>query len=379
MKTLILTEEQVKRVVDLLVNEQQASEFSGGTDAQRMSHALLSKNFGLPDGANNENSYYGANIVDVINMSGTGERTKYLSVFKPANKYSQDPKFYYDSIFVNNEKLENTGTKSFRFVNGNVYATHNGLLALARAMDHMGGRGGVLTISFGSKTTGKEAEMERTGGGVKYDSNRALNLNPAMNMLEELLVALSVSQEFRSMGNFVATKKDATNEQLITIVKNVINSIGIGVYGFMDATKREEVIKNLTPKGFITNVDFDITPFAQKLISLQQMPDKEVDYDTGKTTIYNEKKKNQLNTIGDSFEENLVNILKTTYMKNFQIYVENYLPNSSSQIIPLIKGVKFNYQGLGATHDRIFHSYISGSTSSGSTIKQAATNYKTGN
>ena len=127
MKKVILSEEQVKRVIDNILNEQSASEFAGGTDAQRIAHALLTKNFGLPDGANNESSYYGANIADVIKMSGTGDRSKFLSVFKPANKYSEDPKFYYDSIFVNNEKLENSGTKAFRFVNGNVYAAHNGL------------------------------------------------------------------------------------------------------------------------------------------------------------------------------------------------------------------------------------------------------------
>lgn len=378
MRTLILTENQIRRVIDNIVNEQQASEFFGGTDAQRMSHALLSKNFGLPDGTNNENNYYGANIVDVINMSGNGDRTKYLSVFKPANKYSEDSKFYYDSILVNNEKLENTGKKSFRFVNGNVYATHNGLLALARAMDHMEGRGGVLTISFGSKTKGKEAESERLGGGVKFDSNRALNLSPSLSTLEEMLVALSVSPNFRNMGTFIATKKDATNEEQIEMIKKVINNIGSGSYGFMDVSKRDEVIKNLTPKGFITNVDFDITPYAQKLISLQKINDKSMNSENGKYTDYNEQKKNELSAIGKSFEGNLINILKSTYINNFKIYVENYLPNSSAQILPLIDGVRFGYQGLGAKHYTIFHSYAGGSSTSSSTIKQSSSNYKTG-
>ena len=379
MKKVILSEEQVKRVIDNILNEQSASEFAGGTDAQRIAHALLTKNFGLPDGANNESSYYGANIADVIKMSGTGDRSKFLSVFKPANKYSEDPKFYYDAIFVNNEKLENSGTKAFRFVNGNVYAAHNGLLALARAMDHMGGNGGVLTISFGRSTAGKEAQAERMGGGVKFDSNRALNQTPTIGMLEENLVALAVSPQFRNIGTFVSTRKEYTNEQLISFLQMIISNIAMGVYGFMDVSKKDEIIKNLTPKGFITQIDFDVANVASKLIPLQKIEDKLFDDNTGKNTEYNKNKMNQLNSIGSTFEENLINLLKTTYMKNFQIYVENYLPNSAAQITPLIKNVKFDYVGLGQEHNSIFHRYVAGSSTSTSTISQSNTNYKTGN
>jgi hypothetical protein len=380
MKKVILSEEQVKRVIDKLLGEQQASEFKGGTDAQRIAHALLTKNFGLPDGANHENYYYGANITDVINVSGSGDRSKFLSVFKPANKYNEDPKGYLDSIYVNNESLQNSGTKAFRFVNGNVYATHNGLLALARAMDHMGGGGGVLTISFGSSTVGKEAQSERMGGSVKFDSNRALNQTPTIGMLEEILVALAVSPQFRNIGTFVSVRKELSNEQLISLLQVVIPNIAMGVYGFMDVSKKDEIIKTLTPKGFVTQIDFDVASFANKLIPLQKIEDKLPDEERGGQYVeYNRNKMNQLNSIGQSFEENLINLLKATYMKNFQIYVENYLPNSSTQIIPLIKNVRFNYRGLGEEHNSIFHRYVAGSSASTSSITQTNTNYKTGN
>ena len=379
MKKVILSEEQVKRVIDNILNEQSASEFAGGTDAQRIAHALLTKNFGLPDGANNETSYYGANIADVIKMSGTGDRSKFLSVFKPANKYSEDPKFYYDSIFVNNEKLENSGTKAFRFVSGNVYATHNGLLALARAMDHMGGNGGVLTISFGRSTAGKEAQAERMGGGVKYDSNRAMNQTPTINTLEGNLVYLSTNPKFKDKGLFIGVNRQLSQDDTIAFIKRILNYLAMGAYGFMDWSKKDEIIKTLTPKGFVTNFDFDITPFAQKLISLQNMPDYLPDDNTGQYTEYNKNKMNQLNSIGASFEENMINQIKATYMNNFKIYVENYLPNSASQIIPLIKNVRFDYQGLGQAHYTEFHSYRGGSSQSSTTLSQQNTNYKTGN
>jgi hypothetical protein len=379
MKTLIITEGQIKSVIDKIINEQQASEFSGGTDAQKITHALLSKNFGLPNGAEHENYYYGANITDVINVSASGNRGKFLSVFKPANKYNEDPKGYLDSIFVNNDSLQNSGTKTFRFVNGNVYATHNGLLALARAMDHMSGRGGVLTISFGSSTVGKDAQSERVGGGVKFDSNRALNQKPVMHMLEEILVAISVSPEYRKTGTFVNVRKDMSNEQLTTMLKNAISNVIIGVYGFMDVSKKDEIIQTLTPKGYQTNIEFDITQIIPKLITLQQVPDREDSEVMGKPGQYNKNKENQLNSIGNSFEGNLVNLIKTAYMKNFQLYVENYLPNSVNQITPIIKNVNFDFRGLGATHNFIFHSYVGGSSQSSSTINQTNTNYKTGN
>lgn len=378
MKKVLLSEGQVKRVMDLLISEQQASEFAGGTDAQKTTHSLLSKNFGLPDGANNESSYYGANIADIIKISGSGDRSKFLSVFKPANKYSEDPKFYYDSIIVNNDKLENSGSKAFRFVSGNIYATHNGLLALARAMDYMGGRGGVLTISFGKSTVGKEAQSERLGGGVQFDSNRALNQTPIINSLENALVALSVSPNFRNLGTFIGIKKEMTNDELTSFIQRMIGNIVIGAYGFMDYSKKDEIIQNLTPKGFVTNVDVDVNGIARKLISLQQIPDKEQD-ENNQWKTYNKQKQNQVNSIGLSFEENLIGLLKSTYVKNFEIYVQNYLPNSSSQIIPLIKNVRFDFKGLGDTHDVNFHSYVGGSAQANSSLTQKSTNYKTGN
>jgi hypothetical protein len=379
MKKLILTENQIKKVIDSIINEQQASEFSGGTDSQRMSHALLSKNFGLPEGADHENYYYSANIADVIKMSGSGDRTKFLSVFKYANAYSEDTKNYMDTIYVNKENLTNSGTKTFNFTSGVVYGTHNGLLALVRAMDHMGGTGGYLTISFGGKTSGKEAESQRIGSGVKFDSNRSMSQSSVMNTIEQVLVALSVAPKYREIGNFISIKPDETNENIISLFQKVITNVAIGAYGFMDNSKKEEVIKNLTPKGYITKIDFDIAGFVQKLLPLQNIPDMELDERTGKLKLYNEQKRQTLDSIGDAFEENLVNALKTAYMKNFQMYVENYLPNSVSQIVPMIKNVKFDYKGLGYSHDLIFHSYTVGSSYNKSTLSQKKVNYQTGN
>ena len=379
MKKIVLSEQQIKKVIDTILNEQQASEFKGGTDAQKITHALLTKNFGLPDGGNHENYYYGANVTDVIKASESGNRAQYLSVFKPFNKYNEDPKGYMDSIYVNNESLRDSGSKSFRFVSGQVFGTHNGLLSLTRAMDQMGGRGGVLTISFGSSTSGKAAESERMSAGVKFDSNRALNQTSIINSLENYLVFLSIHKNFKDKGLFIGVRKEMSNDELIAFIQKMLGFMSVGAYGFMDWSKKDEIIKNLTPKGFITNLDFDVTPFAQKLISLQNMPDFLPDNNTGQYTVYSKPKQNQLNTIGDSFEENLLNQIKSIYMKNFQIYVENYLPNSASQIIPMIKNVRFDRKGLGECHHTNFYSYRAGSSQSSTNLTQQSGTYKTGN
>lgn len=377
MKRIILSEGQVKKVIDKILSEQQVSEFNAGTDAQKISHVSLSKSFGLPDGANHENYYYGANIADVIQISGSGDRTKFLSIFKPANKYNENPKGYLDSIYVNNESLQNSGTKTFRFVSGNVYATHNGLLALTRAMDQMGGRGGTLTISFGSNTSGKQAEAERMSSGVKFDSNRALNQTPIINNIENQLVYLSVNPNFKDKGLFIGVKREMSNDEIISFVERMVVYLAEGSYGFMDFSKKDEIIKNLNPKGFL-QINPGIRQHVQKIISLQNMPDFLPD-NNDNLTKYNENKRNQLNSVGSSFMEDLFNRLKTTYMKNFELYVQNYLPNSAAQIMPLIKNVNFRYQGLGDCHYDNFHSYRGGSSQSSTNLTQQSGNYKTGN
>lgn len=380
---IILLEKQIKQLITkVAINEQQASEFAGGTDAQRITHAFLSKNFSLPDGSKHENYFYGANIKDVINMSKNNDRNKYLSIFEPHNTYTKNPNdvsHYMDSIYVNDDYLINSGSKTFTFTNGMVFASHNGLLALVRAMDHMGGNGGMLTISFGSNTSGKKSETERTGGGVNFNSDRAMNQGPSINGVNHTLVMLSISPYYRRFANFDGLDITLTNDKIIELVNQKINNTVMGYSGFMDYNRSEEIVKNLIPKGYITKIDFDITPLAEKLISLQQINEEQVNSYGGKNKFYNEDKKEQIESLSMSIEGGMVEKIKEAYLKNFEIYVKNYLPNSAAQLIPRINSVKFDHDWLSEWYYIAFNSWNGGSFQTSSNLTKKETKYKTGN
>ena len=153
MKKIILTESQVKSVINNFINEQGATvnEFVAETDASKITHAMLSSSFGLPNGAQNETKFYVAQISKVIEQSTKDPKTL-LSIFTPYTPVTNDPKDdgdmggYFDYIEVYQAPgkagvaLETKGTKTFNFVSGLwVAASHNGLLAIKRLMDQMKG------------------------------------------------------------------------------------------------------------------------------------------------------------------------------------------------------------------------------------------------
>jgi hypothetical protein len=368
MKKIILNEEQVKRIIEQVISEQKVSEINGGTDSNRITHALLSTSFGLPDGATHENFYYGADVSQVIAISANGDKTKFLSVFNPLNAYNKDPKGYMDYIKVNDEDLTGIASKTFNFNKGRVYASHNGLLALARSMDHMRGVPSLLTISFGSNTSGTGAQNERLGNGIQYDSKQATDRASAIKGLTYGFCALASNLESRKNGVFPITYlQTATNEKIMAWIKTGINNIGSGVGGFMDATKKDELILALKPKGFITEVNFDVTPFTQKLMGLQNLPD------------YNKDKQSQIDIIGKSFLGNLADTLKTIYMKNHEIYVTTFLPKNAPTIIPLIKNDNFNgYSGLGDTYNSIFNGRLAPATQTPTIQTSTSQQYQSG-
>jgi len=370
MKKIILNEEQVKRIISQVISEQKVSEINGGTDSNRITHALLTKFFGLPDGATHENSYYGSTIAQVIAAS-SGEETKFLSVFSPLNAYSKDPVGYMDYIKVNNDELNGTGSKTFNFNTGSVWGTHNGLLALARSMKHMRGVPSLLTISFGTNTTGTAAYNERLGNGIQYDAKAAMDRTSSINGLTYGFCALASEVEYRKKGSFtIPYLQTATNAQLINWIKLAINSIACGGGGFMDQrdqTKKDKMISDLKPKGFITEVDFDVSPFTQKLLELQNIPD------------YNKDKEAQIENIGNSFLGNLANTIRSIYMKNHELYVTTYLPQNAPTIVPLIKNDKFNgYSSLGTTYKSIFFGKLAPAIQTPTIQTNTSQNYESG-
>jgi hypothetical protein len=380
----ILSENQVRNLVKkLVINEQSASEFAGSTDANSVSHTLLSKNFGLPEGNTHENFYYTANVADVIKMSGTPNgRTQFLSIFKPATAYGNNPKVYIDYIDINGEKLDDRGSKVFNFVNGTITAAHNGLLALARAMDRMAGKSGKLTVTFGRAKGGKNSESERASQGVTFDSNRSFNLTPFMRMIQDAFVRIAINPQSVKY----ITADSFPNYPLDTIIKKIptwIYQLITGQGGFMDTQRKDEILANLQPKGYVTSIDFDPNSIIEQLKPLSSQADM---YAKGRSNPdgspkyeYNEYKRKALDKISSSYINDLNNKIRTAYITNFKIYIENYLPNSKEQLLPLLKNVKLDVVTLGDEHYQDFNTKFYAATSSNSSLSNSSGNYKSGN
>lgn len=375
MKRIIVTEEQAKLIIDRLISEQKSPEIRvktvyGGTDANRISHTYLSKAYGLPDGAKHENYYYGANVSDVIAISADpNNQSKFLSVFKPIEAYDKNPKDYYDYFEVNDEVLESSGSKVFRFYQGSVYATHNGLLALARAMVNLGGVGANLKISFGSKTSGDDASKERIVGSVSFSSNQALDRQPILNLLADNLTSIAVNPGF--LKNTTSSFGEYTTQQTKDHLNQVLTFIITGVGGFMDGDKKDQIIAELTPKGFITKIDYDLNNIVSQLEALQSIEDmvRGEEYWDSKPK-YNEDKRNKLNKISNSFFPGLIQKLKEIHDANFKLYVQNYLPEDQNKILPLIPNTKFTTRALGEYHHFLFHSYRAGAAPGGTQLQK---------
>ncbi len=374
MKRIVVTEKQARLIIDNLISEQNVPQISvktvyGGTDANRISHAYLTKEYGLPNGSKYENYYYGANIKDVLAISTDPNNvSRFLSVFKPTNAYDANPKDYYDYIEVNGQNLDTSGSKVFRFFDGTVYGAHNGLLALVRAMVNMGGTGANLKISFGSAKTGEEAVNQRIVGSVTFNSNRALDQSPILNTLADNLTSIAINPTFlkNTTSNFANYNTQQIKESLNTILTRIIT----GQSGFMDLDKKDAIIADLSTKGFITKVDVDLSKIVSQLERLQSVEDMITDYEYSSKPQYNTNKKNQLNNISDTFFPGLIEKVKEIYINNFKIYVQNYLPEDQTRIIPLIPNVKFITRPLGNYHDFLFHSYRAGQVQSGTQLKQ---------
>lgn len=373
MKRIVITENQARLIIDKLISEQGTPQINvktvyGGTDGQRISHAYLEKSFGLPGGSKYENYYYGANIEDVIKMSADPQNaSKFLSIFTLNEKYSNTPNDFYDYIEVNNQVLDKPGSMVFKFYKGTVYAAHNGLLALTRAMMSMGGVGVNMKISFGASKKGTEAENERIIGSVSFNSNQALNLTPSMNSLSDAFASLAATPEL--LTNTTSMFKGKSKEDIKNFIVKRINTIAQGFGGFMDYDQSANILKVLQPKGFIMDLKYDLSSQLTKLESLSSIPDVENDDYSSKST-YNELKRRQLNDIGESFVTDLTNKIKEAYMQNFKLYVENFLPEDKDRILGLIPTVKIKSYPIGEWHYHIFHSRFSGSTQVGSQLQQ---------
>lgn len=378
---LIINENQAKKLIDIIITEQNVNIGRGGTDLRTVSHAYLSKNYGLPDGSNYENYYYIADIKNVIEQSGVGNLSNYLSVFRPHKKYPSELGSLYDYVNINGEELtqediKDISSKTFRFTEGTIIASHNGLLGIARAMESLKGRPGILTLQFGTHKTGKKAEKERLSQGVNYQSTKTLDKTSAISGLLSLLAMVAVKPENRQYtASQGYTARFTDDNYFLNVIRNYINTIIIGANGFFDtnALTIETVVNTLTPKGYITQTEFDIKPLFDSLKSLRNEDDKiagAFDISFKERKEYNKNKYNKIIPISNQFVSQLIEDMKRKYIHNFKLFAEYYLPEAKNEVLYDIENkVIFPNLNIATQHQKEFTSKGAPTISTGGTLQ----------
>lgn len=371
MKTLILTENQIKNVIDKILNEQ-VGEISVGTDGSRISNSSLS-GFGLPK-ASTDNFYYSTTTAEIVKQS-SGSENEFLSIFKPIN----DAKTYIDYLKIGDKVLSSQGSQVIDFnTNQQVVASHNGLLVIVRAMRQFKGRPFVTTLSFGkSKTNTDQGKVERETKVTEIDWANALR--PPLGVMDLLWLCLSVSDSKFSRPEYKGLI-DRANQGGVNFFNKTYSTYmcGLNVGGFADPSKKDEILNVLPKEGFILDFQYDLSKMYNAFNSLKNMED----YDEEGNP--NQQKVNKVEELWNTYSGPLFDYILPVYKKNLLVYVKHYLPNSYSQYEKQINSIVYNnklsastwYKKIIQKTGNITKSY--GSSSNASVNQQTVQN-KSGN
>ena len=379
-KTLfVLKENQLKYLIKNVLSEQENySQHMGSTSAVRVSHDALTNSFGLPDGSTHEDYYYSGTTDNILDKSKSGDKSEFLSIFNPATKYTTpgQKEKYMDYFSMDNDAVINRGNKTYSLGPGKVvYATHNGLLALARAMESMNGRPGYLTINIGKETEEDKVNDEMISSNIILDNEKAFDLTSPLNFFQNVLIKIAINPNFYDRMKFDATRMSADRLMSINYAQFVLNSIVSGRRGFL-YIENEKVVNNiiekLKPLGFKTEINFDATQITNELKKLASIPDYNFDNE------FNLDKKSKIAAIGNSYQNNLIQIVKQTYIENFKIFVRNYLPKYEKSLFEKIQTITPTMQQLDVIYGLAFKSVSAPGKSSQSTIDIKSGKYRPG-
>jgi hypothetical protein len=375
----ILRESQMKYVIKNVLNEQENySQHMGSTSAVRVSHDLLSNNFGLPDGSEHEDYYYSAKSEDILNISKQGDSTQFLSVFSPDTKYTtpEQKEKYKDYFRIGNEEIVNKGNNTYSFGPGQVvYASHNGLLALARAMSNMNGTSGYLTINLGKETKSDKVGSEMVSSNIILNNQKSFDISPSFNLIQNIFVKFAVNPNFYGKMKIDVTRMTPEKLESINYAQVALNNIISGKSGFLNfgnPTLTEEIINKLEPLGFKTRINFDTASIINELKKLSNIPD----YDANNR--FNSDKQKKISEIGNSYQNNLVKLVKQIYIENFKIFVKTYLPKYEKLLSQKIETIVSNIINLGNVYYGVFNSTGAPASTTQSTINISSGNYRPG-
>jgi hypothetical protein len=249
-------------------------------------------------------------------------------------------------------------------------ASHNGLLAIARAMVNMKGMEGDLTINFGEITKNELAKPEMISRNIILDSARVFDLSTSLRSLQSILAKYATMPYFYERMTFDATG-GLTSEQLDNnYFERKIYGIVSGINSFArfdDDKTRNDVQNNLQKLGLKTNIDFDYNSLINEMKTLQTMPDF---YQMSKDM--NKEKMSKMDEIYGKYKKQLEDAIKATYIENFKLFVKTYLPKYEQALFGRIDSVTLQVEPISKTYYNNFHS------TAGAPIKQPSSGVKSG-
>lgn len=338
---LVIKESQLKNLLDVIITEQEINIARGGTDLRRQSHSGLTQSYGLPEGGEYENYLYSANIDDVIKQSATKNTQTYLSVFSPSIPYSNEKENYIDYVRVNNgnyidelkqNDINQQVRKTFDFrPGGTITASHNGLLAIARAMIGLRGKPGALTLQFGVETDKDAGYNERFTEGVIYKSETTFDAKKQIGGLLSLISMVAVKNTNRINTATQGYTKDDDDNTLYNNILKRIKFIIVGNNLFFDPNviPVDKIIndKDLINRGFINQIKIDIRPLFNALKSIRDnYPNDFVSNADNTIKSYNEEKYKKIYEISNQYLPSILEEMRKIYVNNLPIFAQKYLP-----------------------------------------------------
>jgi hypothetical protein len=371
MKKVILSETQIKRVIDSIIKEQ-SGEISVGTDGSKISNGSLSS-FGLPK-SSTDNFYYSTTTAEIVKQSG-GPENEFLSIFKPVS----DAKTYIDYLKIGDKVLSGQGSQVVDFnTNQQVVASHNGLLVIVRAMRQFKGRPFVTTLSFGkSKTTTDQGRIERETKVTEIDWGNALR--PTLGIMDLFWLGLSVVDSKLTRPNYKGIIDKAKQGGVALFNKTYSTYMcGLNNGGFADQTKIDEILNILPKEGFILDFQYDLSKMYNAFDSLKNMDDYDQDDNP------NQQKMNKVEEMWNTYSGPLFDYILPIYKKNLLVYVKHYLPNSYTQYEKQINSIVYNNKlSASSWYGKLIQKTGDISKSSGSisnaSVTQQTTQNKSGN
>jgi len=339
-----------------VISEQTSAEYELGTDKTPVSHDFLG-GFGLPKSPKSKNDYYTSDLANILNQALKGQKSNFLSIFKPLGK---DAGSYHDWLQVGDQDMEVDlkGIPSPQIVvdfggpNQTVVASHNGLLMIYRAMDEMNKIKAPInaTMKFGEAKTKKGMSDERESTGTVFNLQNAVR--PLLNYPygTQAVVAAVNPQFYDKIGDdldkqMAGKSREQFIQEMVEMINNEIQ--GVGPYGFVSPKHKEEV-KKIKGWGSIN------PEFAAKVVDAYISQQGIEDWDYYDNRLNKSKRGNILEASAEPLLA-LGEEMKKLYLQNVQLYLNTYLPRTSNQLMNQVRqSFNPNFDIRNLEYDRIF-------------------------